>query len=166
MKTAKTFLFVLMLCFFQLSISQTRTEKKKESNKVSNKIDKTNDDIQETNASVKNSVKDSKETIDELKDTFNSLFGSGNDKSKYVVTIQIPAIEYDNEGLNVLYSDILKVKGVKNPSKSFKNGNVSIKTTYKMGADALWQSIPLEDRKLFKLVQISDTNVLLQLKTE
>ncbi len=63
-----------------------------------------------------------------------------------------------------MYGYLQKVKGVKKPTKQFKGGSVSIQASYKNGADNLWQSIPADARKGFKLVEITDNTILLQLK--
>ena len=168
MKLLQCYLFAFVFLFCQYGFCQSRDREVDEiekETKITKDIDDVNDDIKNANSAVKGTVADSKETFNELKGTIESLFGSGAGKNgKSVISIHIPSVDYDNENLNQMYGQLVKVKGVKKPSKNFKNGSVSIQASYKNGADDLWQSIPFEARKGFKLLEISDDTILLKLK--
>ena len=165
MKT-RNYLFVLALLMFQYSFSQDSDQEN--DNVITKEVDQANEEIRGTNKAVKVAVSETKETINELKDTFKDTFGIGNGKSKSkskgVVTIQISSVDYDNEYLNMMYSQLVKVRGVKKPSKNFNGGNVSIEANFKKGADALWQAISNEARSGFKIVSISDNTIMVKLK--
>ncbi len=164
MKNIQFFLVILIL-FSQLELfSQTRNEQKPKENKVTKEVNKANQTVKNTNESVKNTITTSKETIGELKETFGILFPKKNkNKAKGIVSIQITQVEYDNVDLNKLYKFISNTKGVKKPSKSFENNHVLITVNYKKSIDNLWQSVPENIRKAFKVVKISENNLFLGL---
>ncbi|WP_139278137.1 hypothetical protein [Pseudozobellia thermophila] len=112
-----------------------------------------------TTDAVKSTVSNSREALNEIK----SLFGPGKTKrAKGTVTIGIAPITYDDPDLNALYEHIIGVKGAKSPNKNFSNGSVTITVEYKDKADALWQSLPTGVRSPFKMVQMSDDQIVVQ----
>ena len=173
--------FIGSLCFAQERTrsdrrygSSTQTEEAPaKTNKVTQSIDdaneavsNTNETINTTNESIKATVETSKETYTGVKETFQSIFGSGGGKGKKKkgITIEIPNVDYDDEAVGHLYEALQNAKGIKKLDKSFKSGNILVFANYKKGTDALWQQVPKEVRKQFKLVEINDQGILLQRK--
>ncbi len=166
MKTLKPLLLLtLFLNIGTLLAQESNGEQKTEMNEIdkANKaINDANTSIKNTNESVKNTVDSSKETIA----TIGTIFGSGKkkkkEKNKSNITIGIQQVTYDNENLNSLYNHISKTKGVKAPVKKYSNGSALITVDFKESADALWQSIPKNVRSSFKMIEISDNNIVVQ----
>lgn len=175
-------ILIVFLCVSQVTFSQ-RTDRSRQqtdgstqqdtstTNRRVTKVDKANEQVDDvntginnTNESLDNTVNSSKETVANVKETFTSIFGTGKKKNteKQLVIIQITNVTYDDEGLTQFYNRAKKVRGVKNPSKTFKAGNALIELEYKKGADALFQEIPKNIRSSFKIIEISDTSILLQ----
>ena len=146
------------------SQENTNSETKgiKEIDNANKTIENANTSIKNTNESVKNTVDSSKETIA----TIGSLFGSNknkkNKKKEDMVVITVQQVNYDNTQLNSLYQNLIKSRGVKKPIKKFNNGTASITINYKETADMLWQSIPAKERESFKMIEISDHNIVVQ----
>jgi len=159
-------LFTILFAFGAVLAQQNKSEDKKVIKEVE-EINKTSEEVNETadntNNAIKSTIENSKETIK----TIGSLFGSGKGKktkSKGSITISISPITYDDNNLEQLYRQISDTKGVKKTSKNFSDGKASIAIAYKENADALWQSIPKNIRSAFAMVQIDDTNIVLQPK--
>ncbi len=158
---------ILGICLFSLNqiICQG---KKKDDNQVKevSKVDKTARDIKETtentNDAINSTVKNSKETLK----TIGSIFGSGKKnktKTKGTVVVDIQKVTYNDQRLDKLYSYLTDAKGVKKASRSFTDGNASITITFKESADHLWQAVPIEIQSMFKMVEMSEKRMLLQL---
>lgn len=166
MNFLRKLMFLLTLIVFNISFSQENPskEEKAKKNKVLEKVDDTNKTIKNTNETIKNTVQDTKSTVNDLKETIGSIFPRKNkDKLKRVITIQITQITYGNLHLNNLYNYISKSKGVKKPSKKFENGTALINVNYKKSADDLWQNVPENLRKSFKIVKMNENNIFLNL---
>ena len=169
MKTLKTSLIIVAFLSFSCLWAQERQkEEKEEDKKVIKEVDKINRASDEINATAANTSTAVKSTVANTKETVKavaSLFGTGKKKEAKVkgsVTITIVEVDYDNDYLTKLYNHIAKYKGVKKPAKTFSNGQAAIKVSYKESADALWQGVPKEVRKGFKMLQMD--NQLISLK--
>ena len=149
-----------------MNAQQKKTEEPKvikEVDQVDKKAEEVNETTNNTNTAIKNTVENSKETLK----TIGSLFGSGkgkaNKKSKGAIKIDIKEVTYDDERLNNLYTHISNAKGVKKASKNFSNGKASINVVCKENADTLWDGVPKNVRNAFKMLQIDDKSMVLEL---
>ncbi len=158
---------ILGICLFSLNQIICQGEKKDDNQvKEISKVDKTTEEIKETtentNDAINSTVKNSKETLK----TIGSIFGSGKKnktKTKGTVVVDIQQITYNDQRLGKLYSYLTDAKGVKKASRSFTDGNASITITFKESADHLWQAVPTEIQSMFKMVEMSENRMLLQL---
>ncbi|WP_298504742.1 hypothetical protein [uncultured Maribacter sp.] len=159
-------LYALLCMFLNIGLvhsqDNTNTNGIKEIDNANKTIENANSSIKSTNQSVKNTVDSSKETIATIGSLFGSKKNKENKKSEDIVLITVQQVSYDTEQLNSLYSRITKSKGVKKPIKKFSKGTALITVNYKETADMLWQSIPKQERKFFKMVEISDSNIVVQ----
>jgi len=170
MKTIRRQLGIVVLLICGTLGAQERSVQRQQAdgkdNKIIKEVDKINKASEEinataasTNTAIRSTVTNSKETIDMV----GSLFGSGKKKkTKGTLIITIQKVEYDNDYLTRLYTHISKYRGIKNPAKTFGNGQATINVTYKESADALWQSVPKEIRKAFNMVQMDTQSISLQ----
>lgn len=158
----------LTLCTACNLFAQTRTEKTEGQNKpkVVKEVEKANKSVKQTSQATKETVQTTKETVADLKETAGMLFPKKNKskKEKETVAIIISEIEYGDANLNALYKAISKVKGVKEPSKIFNNGQAQINATYKKTGDELWQSVPENIRNAFKIQSITEKTIVVKLK--
>lgn len=148
--------------FFSVQGQDNKPKVIKEVDQVNKKTEEVNETSKNTNDAIKSTVENSKETIK----TIGSLFGSGKKKgakSKGGVVIDVQQVAYDDEHLNRLYAHISSVKGVKKASKNFSGGTASISISSKENADALWQTVPENVRNAFKMVEMNDRSMLLQM---
>lgn len=157
---------VLGICLFSLSqiVCQEKKTDDKQIKEVS-EVDKTAEEVKETtqntNDAINSTVKNSKEALK----TIGSIFGSGKKnktKTKGAVVVDIQQITYDDQRLNKLYGYLTDAKGVKKTSRSFNGGNASITITFKESADQLWQGVPTKIQGMFKMVEMSEKRMLLQ----
>lgn len=168
MKTLTPLPLVLLLFFINVGLVQsqentnTGTKGIKEIENANKTIENANSSIKNTNQSVKSTVDNSKETIATIGSLFGSKKNKENKKKKDIVAITVQQVNYDTDQLNSLYNTLKKSKGVKNPIKKFSNGTALITVNYKETADMLWQNIPKQERKSFKMIEISDNNIIVQ----
>ena len=118
-----------------------------------NSVNATNNVLASTSSAVNNA-----------KSTLGSILGGG--KSKETNTFIISGIEYGNEDLELLKSDIKKIKGVKDIVTNFKDGTTAITIKSKDNATELLDKIPQSEKSKFKLVQSDERSVILEYKTE
>lgn len=95
--------------------------------------------------------------IRDFRSSMNNLFGSKKD----TVALIISNVEYDDPGLELLKEDIKKLKGAKFLGMQFKSSIARLDISYKGKPTELWDILPEETRKSFKIVEANETNLLL-----
>lgn len=157
-----------MLVLSYTSFAQTQQQEEENKPKVVKEVENANKSVKQASQTTKETVQTTKETVADLKETVGMIFPKKNktNKTKDIVLIHIGQIEYGNENLNALYKAITKTKGIKDPSKTFNNSTAEISATYKKSAEDLWQSIPENVRKSFKIKSISESNISITLKEQ
>jgi hypothetical protein len=94
-----------------------------------------------------------KTAMNDFKKSMNSLFGGKRD----TIAIAIRGIDYDDANLNLLKEDLKKMKGVKSLSLQYKSSNAILQMSYKGRSTDLWDQLPAEARKPFKIVEADDS---------
>lgn len=96
--------------------------------------------------------------INDFKSSMNHLFGSKKD----TVELLISDVEYDDPGVSQLKESLKKLKGAKFLGMQFKSAVVRIDVSYKGKSTELWDGLPEETRRPFKIVEASEKNLLLE----
>lgn len=177
MKNINTLFVCLLACFvYTTSFAQTtedtpdtpEEEKRtiKEVDQINQASDEINETVANTNVALKSTVENSKEAINTLGSIFKSDKKDKKNKSKGSITITVQQIAYDSDELSALYEKIAKLKEVKKSSKNYSNGIATISVDSKENADAIWQAVPKALRSPFKMIQISDTDIIVEASFE
>lgn len=95
--------------------------------------------------------------INDFKSSMNTLFGSKKDTIAFVIS----NVDYDDANLESLKDNLKKLKGVKLLGMQYKAAVAKIDLSYKGKPTDLWDELPAETRKPFKLVEATDNNLLL-----
>lgn len=73
-------------------------------------------------------------------------------------------VDYDDSDLAQLKNCLKNYKGVKSLSAQYKSGNEIITVTYKDVSTSLWDNLPANIKKPFKLTEATDNILSLKLK--
>lgn len=90
----------------------------------------------------------------------NSLFGSKKD----TIQIYISDIEYDDAGLAALKESLKKIRGGKFVNMQYKSSNAILEVSYKGRSTELWDQLPDESKRAFKIVEMNDNNMTLSVR--
>ena len=75
--------------------------------------------------------------------------------------------DYYNNDVDIMFSQVANIKGVRKPKRELKENNVVIEVRYKKnGAGELWRSIPKETRDKFETTVVEDDKIVLHLKED
>jgi hypothetical protein len=121
---------------------------------------------QKANAQAKPSFTNASDSlkfaINDFKSSMNNLFGSKKD----TIALVISGVEYDDPNLEVLKDNLKKLKGAKFIGMQFKAAVAKIELAYKGKPTELWDELPVEIRKAFKIVEVTDNNLMLANRAE
>ena len=98
--------------------------------------------------------------VNDFKKSMNSLFGGKKD----TIQIFISDIEYDDANLSLLKESLKKIKGGKFVNMQYKSSNAILEVSYKGSSTDLWDQIPPDSRKAFKIVEANDNNMTLSVR--
>ena len=107
-----------------------------------------------------NSSDSLKQAVANLKTSFNTLFSGKKD----TINITVTDVDYDDSDLTRLKENIKNIKGAKTVSEQYKSGNAIVKVLYKGTSTALWDELPADTRKPFKLTDASDNSISVKFK--
>jgi hypothetical protein len=113
-----------------------------------------------TSKTTGNSSDSLKQAINNLKTSFNGLFGGKKD----TIAITISDIDYDDANLATLKDNLKNIKGVKSVTMKYKSSCAVIDVPYKGVATDLWDKLPVDTKKPFKLLEASDNSITLKYK--
>lgn len=133
--------------------------------KASNAVNNTNATVSQASNAINqttNTVNSAVQGVKSIKGMMSGLFPKKNKGGD--VIIAIAGIEYDDENLSTLKESIRKVKGVKDIDTDYKGGTAFINVNFKGDGSDLWDKLPKEDKKLFKLAELADGNLIIEYK--
>jgi hypothetical protein len=148
MKMHKIFTVALFLLFCSSAFAQAKTAAPAKTISASSKTSKPSG----------NSSDSFSNAVDNLKTSFGNVFGSKRD----TVTITVANIDYDDSNLTALKENIKMIKDVKSVSMQYKSGAAKVFVLYKGVATDLWDKLPAEIKKPFKLTDAGNNNIALQ----
>ncbi len=160
MRSKTTTITLMLLLVLGVAFAQNTEEKEKP--EKPNKVEKAEKTVNETNAQIDSTIVGVDNTIEGAKETAKKvgeiLFGKKGKKkkAKNQIVISISAVSYDNLGLNNLYKQISKSKGVSKVIKTFSNNQAILKIESKLSADDIWQKVSKDLRATFKVGEIQE----------
>ncbi len=175
MKSLKTWSAVLIFLIAGNVFAQQSDSRKNERAKkreTVNKVDKAEKTVENVNETIDTTTKSIDNTIEGATETVNKvgkiLFGSKEkrERAKNAVVLEIGPITYEDPNLEELYQQLAQRHGGKRTDKSFANGREKITVTIKKNASTLWEELPKTLRMRFKIQQMGDKEVLLELKNK
>jgi hypothetical protein len=98
--------------------------------------------------------------VNDFKKSMNSLFGIKID----TIQIFIPDIEYDDTNLSLFKESLKKIKGGKFVTMQYKASNATLEICYKGSSTELWDQIPVDSKKAFRIVEANDSNMTLAVR--
>lgn len=149
-------IFILYACFlFSLSFSgaaQTGNTKPVSS--------KSNTATAKPAPTLSQSTDSLKMAVNDFKNSMNSLFGGKRD----TISIAIQSIDYDDANLSLLKEELRKAKGVKSLSLQYKSSNAIIHIIFKGKSTELWDQLPMDAKKPFRIMEANDNLLMLSYK--
>ncbi|WP_424494660.1 hypothetical protein [Salinimicrobium sp. GXAS 041] len=109
-------------------------------------------------------IKTTQNTVNTLKNTFGGIFGSGKNKKETVIAFA--GLQFGDEKLSLVFNELKEMKGVKDVSTKIDHGIVKMVVKSKKGVFEIWENFSPQVKEMFKMVQASDKNVLVQLQPE
>jgi len=125
--------------------------------------------IKNANADLQTTLSDSKETVNEIGKTFKMLFGKKKNKDGTAadqIDIIVPNVAYGDADLKVLVESLQNQKRIKETSKKFSDGIVTISLQTKDRPDKIWESIDVTIRQPFALMEMDDSRILINKKEQ
>jgi hypothetical protein len=101
-----------------------------------------------------------KYAVNDFKKSMNSLFGNKKD----TIQIFISDVDYDDANLSALKESLKKIKGGKFVTMQYKASNAVLEVSYKGSSTELWDQIPVDSRKAFKIIEANDYNMTLAVR--
>lgn len=101
-----------------------------------------------------------KYAVSDFKRSMNTLFSVKKD----TIQIFVSDIEYDDANLTDLKESLKKVKGGKFVNMQYKASNAVLEVCFKGSSTQLWDELPPESKKGFKIVEANDNNLTLAVK--
>lgn len=98
--------------------------------------------------------------VNDFKKSMNSLFGGKKD----TIQILIPEVEYDDAHLSLLKESLKKIKGGRFVNMQYKSSNAILEVSYKGSSTELWDQLPDDSKKAFKIVEMNDNNMTLSVR--
>lgn len=98
--------------------------------------------------------------VNDFKKSMNTLFGSKKD----TIDILIPDIEYDDANLSLLKESIKNTRGGKLLGMQYKSSAALLQISYKGSSTQLWDQLPADSKKAFKIVEVNENNMTLAVR--
>jgi len=155
MKVYTLFLTALFLFACQLSNGQVTRASTSQSNQAKGPTAGNQKPITASQAadSIKYAVTDFKKSM-------NTLFGVKKD----TIQIFVSDVEYDDANLSLLKESLKKIKGGRFVNMQYKNSNAVLEVSFKGNSTQLWDEIPADSKKGFKILEANDNNLTLTMR--
>jgi hypothetical protein len=153
------------LCFVLLLSSTVNAQVNRNTSTQSNQA-KSSSQAQTTQKTTSKPVTMSQATdsikfaVNDFKKSMNSIFGSKKD----TIQIFISDIEYDDANLSLLKESLKKIKGGKFVTMQYKSSNAILEVSFKGSSTELWDQIPADSKKSFKIVEANDHDMTLAVR--
>jgi hypothetical protein len=157
MKIHSVYFIAVMLLFSSLTraqVSRTTTQ----SNQAKGNTPTTRSNPKP--ATMSQAADSLKFAVNDFKKSMNSLFGSKKD----TIQIFISDVEYDDANLALLKESLKKIKGGKFVNMQYKSSNAILEVSYKGSSTELWDQLPGDSKKAFKIVEAEDKNMTLAIR--
>lgn len=101
-----------------------------------------------------------KTAVNDFKKSMNSLFGGKKD----TIQIFVSQVEYDDASLSLLKESLKKVHGGKLVNMEYKSSNAILEVSYKGSSSGLWDQLPPDSKKAFRILEATDNSMTLSLR--
>ncbi len=145
-------------------------------NQTTNEVNSTLKNTQTSIDSAARAIQGTRKALSELIPTKKTKSTtSGKAESHYantvattakIVNLSISDMEYEDDNLELLCNSLKSIPGVTEINKNYKNNTVGIGIKSKLTALSIWDAVPKNIRKLFKMIESNDNAMLLKYKTE
>ena len=152
---------VLMTLHILLCIDLKAQNQQTAQAKPNTQNNKTMSKLNQTDSTVKRaaySVNSSAETFSDVKKQFKALFPANHANQ---INIMITGIDYEDQNLVLLKSEMSKIKGVKALTTGYKSGAATLTMEYKRTPTQLWDALPENPKSSFKMVDAEDNSIIL-----
>lgn len=95
--------------------------------------------------------------VNDFKKSMNTLFGGKRD----TIEIFISNVEYDDANLSALKESLKKFKGGRLVNMQYKSSAAILQVFYKGNPTELWDQLPEESKKAFKIVDAENNSLTL-----
>lgn len=162
MKVYTLYFIVLTILFSHAANSQVRRSTSTQSNqaKGSSQAGQTQTANHQKQPTMSQSADSLKFAVNDFKKSMHSLFGSKKD----TIQIFVSEVEYDDANLSLLKESLKKIKGGKFVNMQYKSSNAVLEVSYKGSSTELWDQIPADSKKAFKIVEVNDNNMTLAVR--
>lgn len=161
MKVYTLYFIAMILLFSQTANAQVRRTTSTQSNQARGSAQATqttnNNQKQPTMSQTADSLKFA---VTDFKKSMHSLFGGKKD----TIQIFVSDVDYDDANLSLLKESLKKIKGGKFVNMEYKSSNAILEVSYKGSSTELWDQIPVDSKKAFKIVEVNDNNMTLAVR--
>lgn len=98
--------------------------------------------------------------INDFKSSMNNLFGGRKD----TIALIISNVDYDDANLEGLKENLKKLKTAKLLGMQYKASVAKIELSFKGKSIDLWDQLPPESKKAFKIIEANDNSLMLENK--
>jgi hypothetical protein len=162
MKVYTLYFLLIVFSSFQLLHAQVARNNSTQSNQAksnapSNNKTTNNNQSQVTLSQATDSLKTA---VNDFKKSMNSIFGGKKD----TIQIFVSDVEYDDANLSALKESLKKIKGGKFVGMQYKSAAAVLEISFKGNSTELWDELPADSKKGFKILEANDNNLTLAIK--
>jgi hypothetical protein len=159
MKVYTLYVLVIILLLSLTVNAQVNKNTSTQSNQAKNPSQTTQKNTSKP-ASISQATDSIKYAVNDFKKSMNSIFGNKKD----TIQIFIPDVEYDDANLSLLKESLKKIKGGKFVTMQYKASKAVLEVSFKGNSTQLWDEIPADSKKAFKIVEANDNNLTLAVR--
>jgi len=163
MKHCILYLLLVTFLFTQTVAAQTRTRPVQTSTSTQSHQAKSDTQTHKSNnprPTLSQATDSLKFAVNDFKKSMNSIFASKKD----TIQIFIPGIEYDDASLSALKESLKKIRGGRFVNMQYKSSNAILDVFYKGNSTELWDQLPDDSKRAFKIVEMNDNNMTLSVR--
>lgn len=161
MKVYALYFIAVILMHSQTVNGQTRRTTSTQSNQAKGSAQTNqNTNNNQTQPTMSQAADSLKFAVNDFKKSMHSLFGGKKD----TIQILVSDVDYDDANLSLLKESLKKIKGSKLVNMQYKSSNAILDVAYKGSSTELWDQIPDNSKKAFKIIEVNDNNITLAMR--
>jgi len=155
MKVYTLYFFALIFLSVQITNAQVTKTSSTQTNQA--KATTPSSNVNQKPVTMSQTADSIKYAVTDLKKSMNSLFGYKRD----TIQIFVSEVDYDDANLSLLKESLKKLKGGKFVNMQYKSSNAVLEVSFRGNSTQLWDEIPIDSKKGFKIVEANDNNITL-----